>query len=199
MFVWLKDFYKRHRKKILVTGVLAGGTYALAKIISWKLDEWQQAKLLEYSIQAKKQFHFESTQRTCTMTFMSFLPNLRNTIAEHLNTEELLEKLKSKPANKLEIWEQLKILSMSRFLCSVISNVMLLVLLRIELNVIGGYMLIASLKDDSIGVMSEMNDVQLQYLNNVRYFLERELLKLIVDCKEAVAGKIQCFVFLLGL
>ncbi|XP_057317184.1 peroxisomal biogenesis factor 3-like [Hydractinia symbiolongicarpus] len=187
MFVWLKDFYKRHRKKILVTGVLAGGTYALAKIISWKLNEWQQAKLLEYSIQTKKQFHFESTQRTCTMTFMSFLPNLRNTIAEHLNTEELLEKLKSKPANKLEIWEQLKILSMSRFLCSVISNVMLLVLLRIELNVIGGYMLIASLKDDSMGVISEMNDVQLQYLNNVRYFLEKELPKLIVDCKEAVA------------
>ena len=39
------------------------------------------------------------------------LPNLREAINLALDTDSLTEQLKEKPANKLLIWEQLKIMS----------------------------------------------------------------------------------------
>jgi len=144
MFGFLSDFYRRHKKKIIATGVVVVGTYTVSKYIRWKYNEWEDGKVQEYANIAKKQYHFESNQRTCTVTFFSFLPDMRNTIAEHIDTESLLNVLKLKPANKVEVWEQLKVLSVSCVLCSVVSNVILLVILKVQLNVVGGYLFLQS-------------------------------------------------------
>ena len=198
MFKWTYDFYKRHRRKIFITGIIAGGTYAAAKYISWKISEWGELKAIEFSSEAKKQFHFESNQRTCTMTFISFLPNIRDVIVDKLNTEKLLEVLKMKPANKLEIWEELKVLSLSRVVCSILSNVALLVFLKVELNIIGGYMFVHSSQQlDKMDSDVELSDVQVMYLNNVRYFIENQLPSLVDDIASLVKGMLKSvFVFL---
>ena len=136
----LKNFYRRHRRKILAGGVVIG-VYAASKYAINKYDEWQTAKVESAQHAARKRFHYESHQKTCTTTFISFLPNIRNMIMETMDTEQLLEILQMKPANKLEIWDQLKTLSLSRLISSVVANVLLLVVLKVKMNVIGAYLL----------------------------------------------------------
>uniref|UniRef100_A0A3B3CTE3 Peroxisomal biogenesis factor 3 n=1 Tax=Oryzias melastigma TaxID=30732 RepID=A0A3B3CTE3_ORYME len=140
MFSSLWSFVKRHKKKFIFTGVMVSGVYLLGKYAQKKLKEVQEKEAAEYIAQARRQFHFDSNQRTCNMTVLSMLPPLREAIMTHLNSESLTTLLKTKPANKLEIWEDLKIISFTRTIVAVYSTCMLVVLLRVQLNIIGGYL-----------------------------------------------------------
>jgi len=209
MLTSMNNFYRRHRRKIWIYGAVATGAYAAGKFVSYKIEEWQHARVEESQNAKRKHFHFESQQKTCTSTFLSFLPNIRNVIMEKLNTEQLLDILKMKPANKLEIWDQLKVYSLTRLLCSVISNVILVILLKVKLNVIGAYTfstLQPEMKntssdhlDTSLNAVdgnndsvlpdtssNDLNALQLRYLDNIRYFVEEKLPVLIDDCLEVV-------------
>lgn len=44
------------------------GVYFLGKYAQKKLREMQEKEATEYIAQARRQFHFESNQRTCNMT-----------------------------------------------------------------------------------------------------------------------------------
>jgi len=178
-------FYQRHKRKILFTGVIAGGTYAAVRYASWKFDEWRNSKIDDISNESKRQFHFENNQRTCTMTYLQFLPNVRNVIIEKIDIESLLELLKSKPSNKLEIWERLKVSSIIQITCSVIVNVLLLVFLKVELNIMGGYLFVKLINNNGDEVKL-VDDLQVKYLNNVRYLIETGLAELIDDCTAVV-------------
>ena len=207
MFVSIRDFYRRHRRKLWMSGVVIGGVYAAGKYISYKVDEWQTVKLQELQSSAKQEFHFESNQKVCTETFISFLPNIRNVIMERLDAEQLLEILKMKPENKLEIWDQLKIFSFTRLLCAVIVNVILLVTLKVKMNVIGAYVFTTvtsrpsnlhtsdspntttgnhNMTSGDSSKVDDMSELQLRYLNNVRYLVEEKLPSLIDDCRDVV-------------
>ena len=140
-----------------------------------------------------------------------------------MNTEQLLEILKLRPANKLEIWDQMKTLSLSRFLSSVVSSVLLLVVLKVKMNIVGAYLFAvmsskenaksadfdispldpSQVRKSNFGVgedgdpvltdeestedaNDEVNTLQLRYLNNIRYFVEKQLPILLDDCEEIV-------------
>ena len=184
MFSSIYNFYKRHRKKILFTGLLVGGTYAVSKFVSWKFDEWTELRLKEMEQEAKKQYLFESNQRTCTTTYLSFLPDVQEVITSKTNLQEFLEVLKLNPANKIEIWENIKVLSMAQMIASVLSNVLLLVLLKVQLNIIGGYMFVTLMYDKEMDV----SDIQKRYLNNVKVFIETRLSLLVDDVVFCVKG-----------
>ena len=205
MFGYLKDFYQRHKKKIFVTGAVAAGTYAISKYIQWKYEEWEEERVKEFTKLAKKKYHFESNQKTCTITFFSFLVDIRNTIAERLDTDSLLDILKLKPANKLEIWEQLKNLSVCRVVCSVVCNVILLILLKVQLNVVGGYVYVKSLNEDVAIDKCEMNQSQYhEYMSNVAYFVEKMVPNLIDDTSSIVQSEyiyvffVACYIWVLN-
>ncbi|KAG7260606.1 hypothetical protein CRUP_013218 [Coryphaenoides rupestris] len=134
------SFVKRHKKKFVFTGVLLGGVYFLGRYARRKMREIGEHEAGDYISQARRQFHFESNQRTCNMTVLSMLPTLKEAIIHQLNSESLTALLKTKPANKLEIWDDLKIISFSRSIAAVYSTCMLVVLLRVKLNIIGGYL-----------------------------------------------------------
>ncbi|KAF4801273.1 Peroxisomal biogenesis factor 3 [Turdus rufiventris] len=135
----LWSFLKRHKKKCLALGTFLGGVYLLGKYGQKKIREIQEREAAEYIAQARRQYHFESNQRTCNMTVLSMLPTLRDALMHQLNSESLTSLLKNRPANKLEIWEDLKIISFTRSIVAVYSTCMLVVLLRVQLNIIGGY------------------------------------------------------------
>ncbi len=48
-------------------------------------------------------------------TVLSMMPNLREAILQALDSEALTAQLKTKPENKLQIWDQLKIISKLHF------------------------------------------------------------------------------------
>lgn len=49
-------------------GFVSSGGYLLSKYAQRKLQEFQDQEATEYITQARRQYHFESNQRTCNMT-----------------------------------------------------------------------------------------------------------------------------------
>ncbi|XP_078262026.1 peroxisomal biogenesis factor 3 [Rhinoraja longicauda] len=187
--VWA--FVKRHRVKMLYTGALVGGVYLLGKYAQKKIRDLQEREAAEYIAQARRQYHFESNQRTCNMTVLSMLPNLREAIMQQLNSESLTSLLKNRPANKLEIWEDLRIISFSRSIVAVYSTCMLVVLLRVQLNIIGGYIYLdnAALGKNGTTPLAPP-EVQQQYLSSIEHLLGDGLNELITVVKKAVQNVI---------
>uniref|UniRef100_A0A671X5U9 Peroxisomal biogenesis factor 3 n=1 Tax=Sparus aurata TaxID=8175 RepID=A0A671X5U9_SPAAU len=166
------------------------GVYFLGKYAQKKIRDIQEKEATEYIAQARRQFHFESNQRTCNMTVLSMLPPLKEAIISQLNSESLTALLKTKPANKLEIWEDLKIISFTRTIVGVYSTCMLVVLLRVQLNIIGGYLYL----DNSVGknTMTPLAppDVQQQYLSSIQHLLGDGLTELMTLVKKAVLNSL---------
>ncbi|XP_023696713.1 peroxisomal biogenesis factor 3 [Paramormyrops kingsleyae] len=184
MSTW--SFLKRHKRKFIFAGVFVGGVYLLGKYAQKKIREIQEREAAEYIAQARRQFHFESNQRTCNMTVLSMLPTLREAIIHHLNSESLTTLLRSKPANKLEIWEDLKIISFTRSIAAVYSTCMLVVLLRIQLNIIGGYLYLDNSVSKNGTTPQAPPDVQQQYLSSIQHLLGDGLNELMTVVKQAV-------------
>uniref|UniRef100_A0A4W6F6E8 Peroxisomal biogenesis factor 3 n=1 Tax=Lates calcarifer TaxID=8187 RepID=A0A4W6F6E8_LATCA len=190
MFSSAWNFVKRHKRKFIFAGAVVGGVYFLGKYAQKMIRELQEKEATEYIAQARRQFHFESNQRTCNMTVLSMLPPLREAIVSQLNSESLTALLKTKPANKLEIWEDLKIISFTRTVVAVYSTCMLVVLLRVQLNIIGGYLYL----DNSVGKNGTTPlappDVQQQYLSSIQHLLGDGLTELMTVVKKAVQNSL---------
>lgn len=196
MWETIKGFLRRHRRKFFITGAVVGGVYLLSRYARWRFAEWQRQQEMEYVEQARKQHHFESNQRTCTITLFSLVPNLRDALMEKLNCEAITGKLRERPSNKLELWEQLKVLSFTRTIASVYSSCMLFVFLRVQLNIIGGYLYL-----DSMTMTGEASNgkngkkvhiaegLQKRYLAVVRYLMGDGLDFLIEEIRRTVEGK----------
>uniref|UniRef100_A0A8D2A6G9 Peroxisomal biogenesis factor 3 n=1 Tax=Sus scrofa TaxID=9823 RepID=A0A8D2A6G9_PIG len=181
------NFLKRHKKKCIFLGTVLGGIYILGKYGQKKIREIQEREAAEYIAQARRQYHFESNQRTCNMTVLSMLPTLREALMQQLNSESLTVLLKNRPSNKLEIWEDLKIISFTRSIVAVYSTCMLVVLLRVQLNIIGGYIYLdnAAVGKNGTTVLAPP-DVQQQYLSSIQHLLGDGLTELITVIKQSV-------------
>lgn len=186
MFSSAWNFVKRHRRKFIFAGAVVGGVYFLGKYAQKKMREIQEREASEYIAQARRQFHFESNQRTCNMTVLSMLPTLREAIIHQLNSESLTALLRTKPTNKLEIWEDLKIISFTRSIVAVYSTCMLVVLLRVQLNIIGGYLYLDNSVGKSTATPLAPPDVQQQYLSSIQHLLGDGLTELMTVVKRAV-------------
>nr|XP_019600019.1 PREDICTED: peroxisomal biogenesis factor 3 isoform X2 [Rhinolophus sinicus] len=181
------NFLKRHKKKCIFLGTVLGGVYILGKYGQKKIREIQEKEAAEYIAQARRQYHFESNQRTCNMTVLSMLPTLREALMQQLNSESLTALLKNRPSNKLEIWEDLKIISFTRSIVAVYSTCMLVVLLRVQLNIIGGYIYLDNAAVGKNGTTAlAPPDVQQQYLSSIQHLLGDGLTELITVIKQAV-------------
>uniref|UniRef100_A0A671X9X7 Peroxisomal biogenesis factor 3 n=1 Tax=Sparus aurata TaxID=8175 RepID=A0A671X9X7_SPAAU len=165
MFSSVWNFIKRHKRKFIFTGAVVGGVYFLGKYAQKKIRDIQEKEATEYIAQARRQFHFESNQRTCNMTVLSMLPPLKEAIISQLNSESLTALLKT-------------------------NTCMLVVLLRVQLNIIGGYLYL----DNSVGknTMTPLAppDVQQQYLSSIQHLLGDGLTELMTLVKKAVLNSL---------
>ena len=201
MFSSFRGFFDRHRRKIFIAGALFGGAYALGRLAHWKLSDWYETQHVEFLAQSKKQLHFDGNQKTCNTTFFSLLPSLKDAVFELVDSEAITEKLKNKPSDKLVLWEQLKILSFTRTMTAIYASSLLAVFLRVQLNLLGGYMYldVEEVPDESTLATSweskavYMSDpTQKKYLGIVRYFLETGVKDLVDVVQHAVEGKRHC-------
>ena len=206
MWASLKSFFQRHRRKIFITGALLGGSYAFYRYVKWRIVEWQRQQENAYLAQARKQHHFESNQRTCSITLFSLLPSLKDALLQRLNCEAITAKLREKPSNKLELWGSLKLLSFTRTVSAIYSSCFLFVFLQVQLNVIGGYMYIDSIvacDEDTAGSREGPDQkkwrvgeaLQKRYLALVRYLLEDGLDLLVAEVQRCIEGNVM-FIFL---
>lgn len=168
MFSSIRNFLHRHRRKFIITGAVFGGLYLLTSYAQKKLREWQEQEAKKFFEMTRKKQHFESTERTCNQTILSLSKIVSESILDHLNTEEIVQKLQENPINKLELWEQLKIMIFTRICVLVYALCILQVTLRVQLNIIGGYLYRDSVQQEDAVIDSEL---QSKYLSLCHHFV----------------------------
>ncbi|XP_059613865.1 peroxisomal biogenesis factor 3 [Phlebotomus argentipes] len=183
MFAGVRNFLSRHKRKFIVGGVIVGGSVLALRYAQRKLREFQEEQAREFLEKTRRLQHFESTERTCNQTIMGLAPSVFEEISRLLSTEEILEQLRKKPENKKELWEEMKVVSFTRLTTMVYASSILVVTLRIQLNLVGGYLYRDTTKTTPTG-MSVTPEVRQMYLALVQHFLRdglKELSRLIED------------------
>ncbi|KAF5279436.1 hypothetical protein FQA39_LY05546 [Lamprigera yunnana] len=140
VFSKIGGFLNRHRNKFFVGGVVLWGSVLLSRYAQQKLKEWQQQEAKEFFERTRKQQHFESTERTCNQTIISLTNPLNESLMKTISTEEILTELRSNPPNKIELWNRLKVLVVTKVSCLIYMSTLLTTFLRIQMNIIGGYL-----------------------------------------------------------
>lgn len=183
MLEGIRDFFYRHKRKLIVTGAVFGGLYLLTSYAQRKLREWQEREAKRFFEMTRKKQHFESTERTCNQTIISLSKIVTENILGILNTEEIVQKLQENPDNKLILWEQLKVMIFTRICVLVYALSILQVTLRVQLNIIGGYLYRDSVHEDDPLVDSEL---QAKYLSLCHHFVGRGVEDLIKQIEGVV-------------
>lgn len=193
--IW--SFVKRHRRKFVFAGVVVAGAVWLSRYARRRLREFQEKEATECLAHIRRQHHFDSNQRTCNSTVLSVLPCLREALCQKLNTERLTDQLRSRPSNKVEIWEELKMMSFTRTAVAVYGCCFLVIYLRVQLNILGGYMYVDSQQSTSNGKSANeviiTSDIQKHYLAGVQYIFGQGLDNLISDVQRAVRNVVSSY------
>ncbi|XP_045160038.2 peroxisomal biogenesis factor 3-like [Mercenaria mercenaria] len=187
--IW--NFVKRHKKKFIFGAVVLFGGRYFYHYVARKLRDFQDKEAAECLEHARRQHHFDNNQRTCNMTVLSMLPTLRERLVTLLNTEEITEKLKSSPTDKVQLWEDLKLLSLTRVIVVVYACTMMCMMLRVQLNIIGGYMFVDNVRQHkgmsaNTAIAVTPTPVQERYLALIREFFDKGVENLVAKVKDAV-------------
>lgn len=124
----------------MVSGVIVAGSIFLAKYGQKKIKNWQERETREFLERARKQQHFECTERTCNQTIQNLSATLLESIQKTLDTDLCIMELQSGAADRIQVWEKFKIMIFTRLSTLVYASAMLTITLRIQLNLIGGYL-----------------------------------------------------------
>nr|XP_022314156.1 serine/threonine-protein kinase RIO1-like [Crassostrea virginica] len=188
MISWIWTQIKKHRRKFIYGGIVFGGVYVAYRYAHNRIKEIQEKEANECLTHARRQHHFDSNQRTCNMTVLSMVSNLREILQQLFDTEAITETLKSNPSNKLELWEELKILSVTRMVCVVYASSMMSLLIRIQLNVIGGYIYLqnnntstqSNERTESVPGQPTVipKPAQEKYLSEIKHFMDKGICQL---------------------
>jgi peroxin-3 len=140
MFSRLRNFVSRNKRKFLVGGIVIAGTGLALRYAQQRLREYQERQVKEFLEKTRRLQHYESTEKTCDQAILGLMPGLCDAITKLLDTDSLLAELRTNSDRKLELWEELKFLAFARCTAFVYATSLLVASLRVQLNIIGGYM-----------------------------------------------------------
>lgn len=183
MFSRLHGFVNRHRRKFIVGGIIVGGVI-FVRYTTRRLREWQEKEIKDMLDRSKRRQYFESTERSCSHMIISLTSTLRDSIIKILDTDAIINKLRSGCPDKIACWNELKVLAIARSAVVVYSYAMLATLIRIQFNVMGGHVY----KDiqNSNDTTTE-NVIQTKYMSLSRHFIYDGIKKLSSLIKDKVA------------
>jgi len=199
MFQRAKTFVQNHWKKAVVGGIVfqvagIGIRYATNRLL---LHQEDQARL--YWLKVKKQQHFENLEENCIITFRELVEIMKTTIVTTLDAETLQERLRTNQIqNKVEAWNELKLIAFIRTLSTIYGTSLLYVLVRVQLSVLGGYLWTAQsgspgrssssregLKTSGVKISPEL---QKKYLQLAHYLATEGIVKIIECIKVKVSA-----------
>lgn len=167
MFSAMKNFVNRHRRKFLIGGVVIAGGMLTLRYAQRKLIEYQEAKAREFFERTRRSQHFESTERTCNQAIMGLAPNLIEQILTKLDADTIVAELRNKPNEKIALWNRLKVLAIARLCALVYACSMLVITLRVQFNILGGYLYKDAISNDE-KITAEL---QQNYVALIQHFL----------------------------
>lgn len=184
---------RRHRRKLFIAGGVIGGFVLLNNYLRKKFIEWEAKRTLEYFEAIKRQNHFERSIQTCDTALLSFVPKISEIVSTTLDVNPVVEALKTKPPNKIELWEELKVLVFTQAVGEMYAQSLFVVLLRVQISILGGYMYTDFHKSKSfcgeVPVDLGTTDNHQKYLSKLTSFFVsgiKELLKPIENSVRAV-------------
>ncbi|KAJ3022359.1 peroxin [Thoreauomyces humboldtii] len=175
----LQGFASRNRRKFYWLGGTVGSGYMLLKYAQWKWAEYQQKRDLEQTAKSNVKRRFEQNLQDCTFAVGSLLPTLGENLFEKLNVElitaklqqsrqaksvlepgedsaaETAEAVERQKRQKIELWQELKILSFTRTIASVYLVTLLIVFTHLQLNLLGRFFYL-----DSVMAFSQVDREQ---------------------------------------
>uniref|UniRef100_A0A5B7B7F6 Peroxisome biogenesis protein 3-2-like n=1 Tax=Davidia involucrata TaxID=16924 RepID=A0A5B7B7F6_DAVIN len=179
------EFWSRHRRKVYVTFGVLGSGYLLYKLYDAhrrRLSDLERDLAGEREndelIKSQMQAHFENIQRIAdTTTLPHAMLYLSSRVAEELNLLHLTEKLmkgKGQPNNltslqKLELWDELKILSFNRIVLSIWAMTLLSLYIRVQVNILGRHLYIDTAR--GLGSSHLLDEADLIDRNDEQQFL----------------------------
>lgn len=184
MFSSIRGFLIRHRRKFVIGGLLAGSFVLLTRYSQRKIREWQEKEVRELLQRTRRSQHFEATERSCNQTILDLSVCLRNSITKAVDTESIVEQLRKGCDDKIACWNTLKSLAITRSAVLIYATTMLVVLVRIELNLIGGLMFRNSQNPESCESIGETD--RKKYLSVCSYLISEGIDKLAHFIREKV-------------
>ncbi|KAF7819949.1 peroxisome biogenesis protein 3-2 [Senna tora] len=209
----IRNFWRRHRRKIFLSVGVLGSGYFLYKLYGAhrrNLDELEREFAVqrenEEQIKTQMQAHFENIQRISdTITLPHAMRDLSYRVAEDLDLSQLLERLiqgKGQPntltsSEKLELWERLKILSFTRMALSIWATTMLSLYIKVQVNILGRHLYIDIARNLGSSELMESRDLvdredQQRFLGSVDFLSQYGMPTLVSDmemaAKEALKG-----------
>lgn len=220
----VKEFLKRHQRKIYITLGLSASVYWALGYVGDKLRELQEKIVLDRLTRDDLERRFEQNQKDATFTTMALLPTVSTRILEEYNVEqtrhELQELRSAKRAaggpgssqelanslsssgfsvqegdsqvensyvaapSKAQLWNKIKIESLTRSVLLVYTAALLTIFTRIQLNILGRKSYAESVEKATLepGTVSEealivdeeqVDSVNRQYLTFSWWFLHR--------------------------
>lgn len=163
----MKNFVNRHRRKFLVGGIVVAGGMLTLRYAQRKLIEYQESKAREFFERTRRTQHFESTEQTCNQAIMGLAPNLIEKILKRLDADDIVAELRNNPKEKIVLWNKLKVLAIGRLCALVYACSMLVITLRIQFNILGGYLYKDVMKNDE----KMTSDLQHNYVALIQHFL----------------------------
>ncbi|CAG0893605.1 unnamed protein product [Darwinula stevensoni] len=166
MFTYLRNFVRRHQRKFVAISILGGGAYILSRYANYWLRKYQEQIARDLMEKAKKQYYFNTTQTTCGESVRSFLPLMQATGKEKFNDDVILEDIKNRKASlseTLQLWDQLKVMSVCKVLGFVYGSAFVILVSRIQFNVLGAYSYLKASHENSSVELT--NDERLAYLS----------------------------------
>ncbi|KAE9613859.1 hypothetical protein Lal_00016321 [Lupinus albus] len=211
---FVSDLWRQHRRKVFVSFGILGSGYCLYKLYGAHRSrlhalerELTVQRENEELMKTQMQAHFENIQRISdTITLPHALHNLSCRMAEELDLSRLLERLiqgKGQPntltqAEKLELWDTLKIQSFTRLALSVWVTTMISLYTKVQVNILGRHLYIDTARSLGSSDSMETGDIvdreeQQKFLGSVDFLSEYGLPALICDMeattKEILNGK----------
>lgn len=140
MFSRLRNFVSRNKRKFVVGTIVVAGTGLALRFAQQRLREYQEKQVKEFLEKTRRLQHFESTEKTCDQAILGLMPGLCDAVIKLLDTDTILAELRTNNDRKLELWEELKFMAFARCTAFVYATSLLVASLRVQLNVIGGFM-----------------------------------------------------------
>jgi len=118
----------------------------------------------------KKARHFTTIEGTCDKTILAIGKQLSQRILDTFQFDQIIEKLKAQSPTYMDDWIHLKISSFSAVCCVIYSQAFLVLVLRIQLGMTGGFMY-----RDIENPLSQNSELQERYLSLHQNLLQEGL------------------------
>ncbi|KAL5722090.1 hypothetical protein ACHQM5_005654 [Ranunculus cassubicifolius] len=202
----LRKFWTRNKRKVYVTVGVLGSGYVLYKLYAahkQKLDDLDKELAREREadelIKSQLQAHFENIQSIVDSTTLPYaMYYLRNRISEELDLSYLTNRLNQvkgqgstlTSSEKLELWENLKILSFTKMVLSLWATTTLNLYIRIQVNILGRHLYIDTARGmESSYILEEANQFdihgQQEFLATADYLSNHGMAKLLPNMRAA--------------